>query len=417
MLRCFARMIVAAAVLCGWVLGVGSAGAEDWPMLWRDGTRSEVSPVPEDAELVRRIESLVTELNHKLFKVREAATLELLRIGDPADPALQRAVADSQSLEVRYRAAAILQMFWVRKMPVAIQLLTGPHHDIVTMAVFSPDGETLASTSEDGTTVLWKWREGKVLRMLKGHVRGVLLAAFSPDGKTLATGGRDAKVILWDVGSGDKRAVIDDHTAAVSAVIYSRDGKTFATGSSDKSVKVRDSDGKLRYSLAGHHQDVIALALSADAKLLVSAGGNWENSVRQGELKVWDLETRTVRWSAGGEFGGIWGVDLSPDGKQLAGASLDGTVRIWDTASGEVRSILKGHTNRVIWVAYAPSGQWLASAGFDGAVRFWDAASPQAKAVGHVVALPVQRFAFSPRDKVLATAGSDRTVTIWRIPD
>ena len=44
MLRCFARMMVAAAVLCGWVLGVGSAGAEDWPMLGRDGTRNGVSP-------------------------------------------------------------------------------------------------------------------------------------------------------------------------------------------------------------------------------------------------------------------------------------------------------------------------------------------------------------------------------------
>ena len=44
MLKHFSRMIVAAAVLCGWVWGVGSTGAEDWPMLGRDGTRNGVSP-------------------------------------------------------------------------------------------------------------------------------------------------------------------------------------------------------------------------------------------------------------------------------------------------------------------------------------------------------------------------------------
>ena len=373
--------------------------------------------MPVDAVLVSQIERLIADLNDDQFKVRQAATEELLRIGPPVESALQRAVTDSRSLEVRYRAAEILQIFWHRKRPVAIRSLAGQHQNIVTMAVFSPEGETLASTSEDGTAVLWHWREGKPLRVLKGHVGGVLLAVFSPDGKTLATGGRDAKVILWDIGTGTKRIVIGDHTAAISAVIYSRDGKTFATASDDRSVKVRDSDGKLRFSLAGHQQEVIALALSADAKTLVSAGGNWGNPVRQGELKVWDLETRTARWSAAGEFGGIWGVDLSPDGKQLAGASLDGTVRIWDSATGQTRSALKGHTDRVIWVAYAPDGQWLASSGLDGTVRFWDAASPQARAVGHVEAPPVQRFAFSPREKVLATAGSDRTVTIWRIPD
>lgn len=376
-----------------------------------------IAQMPEDAALVSRIECLLTDLNDDRFKVRQAATAELLRIGPAAASALQRTVADSRSLEVRYRAAGILEIFWNRQRPVAIRSLAGQHQDIVTMAVFSPDGETLASTSEDGTAVLWQWREGKVLRVLKGHVRGVLLAVFSPDGKTLATGGRDAKVILWDVGTGTSRTVISDHTAAVSAVLYSRDGTTFATGSSDRSVKVRDSEGKLRFSLAGHQQDVIMLAFSADAKTLVSAGGNWDNPARQGEVKVWDLETRTARWSAGGEFGGIWGVDLSPDGKLLAGASLDGTVRIWDSASGQARSVLKGHTDRVIWVAYAPGGQWLASSGLDGTVRFWKATDPQAKTIGHVEASAVHRFAFSPREKILATTGSDRTVTIWQIPD
>lgn len=372
---------------------------------------------PDDTGLIDQIDRLITDLNDQQFRVRQAAMLELLRIGDPADSALEKAVSDSPSLEGRTRAAGILKILNRRKMPVAICTLAGSHQNTVTMAVFSVDGKMLASTSEDGNAVLWDWRKSRATSVLKGHVGGVLLAAFSPDNKTLATGGRDAKVILWDVDTGARRIVIDDHQAGVNAVNYSVDGKTFVTGSSDKTIKVRDSDGKLRFTLKGHHQDVIALTLSPDAKLLVSAGGNWNNLTQQGELKVWDLETRTERWSAAGQFGGIWGVALSSDGKQVAGASLDGTVRIWDSESGDVRSILKGHIDRVIWVAYAPGGKLLASASLDGTVRFWDTSYQKSKVVNGLESTSVQRLAFSPLEKVMATAGSDRMVTIWRFPE
>ena len=44
MSKFFARMIVVAVVLGGGLIGFGSAGADDWPMLGRDGTHNSVSP-------------------------------------------------------------------------------------------------------------------------------------------------------------------------------------------------------------------------------------------------------------------------------------------------------------------------------------------------------------------------------------
>ena len=297
--------------------------------------------------------------------------------------------------------------------PTPIRSLAGQHQKPVMMAVFSPDDEIVATTSEDGKVVLWQWRDRKTLHVLNGHAGGVLIAAFSPDGRTVATGGRDSKVILWDVSTGAARTIINDHTGAVVSVLYSQNGTTLFTGSSDTTVKVRDADGTLRYSLPGHRQEVIALALSDDGKRLVSGGGNWTTPTRHGEVKVWDLETRQVIWSGAGEFGGIWSVAISPDGKQLATASLDGAVRLWDFNTGRLLSTLRGHTDRVMSVAYEPDSNFLASASLDGCLYVWDLTTSQGFPVTPWNNHRAQRVTFSNCERLMVTAGLDGTAMIW----
>ena len=71
------------------------------------------------------------------------------------------------------------------------------HTDLVNSVTFSPNGQRLASASEDKMVKLWDAASGKELRNFEGHMDAVSVS-FSPDGERLAWIIRDGTVKLWD---------------------------------------------------------------------------------------------------------------------------------------------------------------------------------------------------------------------------
>jgi WD40 repeat protein len=66
----------------------------------------------------------------------------------------------------------------------------------------SPDGNTVASATQDGTLKIWAG-DGRLVKTLSGHEGvgddiAVNRVAISPDGKTVASANDGRNVILWN---------------------------------------------------------------------------------------------------------------------------------------------------------------------------------------------------------------------------
>ncbi len=115
------------------------------------------------------------------------------------------------------------------------------HKSYVTNVRFNPNGQIIASTSQDKTIKIWSL-DGKELKTLKGHNTGVTKLSFSPDGKILASASTDDTIRLWGVTDGQELKTIYGHGYAFWNLSFSPDGKKIVSVSDDGLVELWDAE-------------------------------------------------------------------------------------------------------------------------------------------------------------------------------
>lgn len=261
------------------------------------------------------------------------------------------------------------------------------------------------------------------------HKSVVCCVRFSGDGTRVATGCNRAAQI-FDVESGNCVAHLEDEEAEkegdlyIRSVCFSPDGKYLATGAEDKIIRVWDIETRtIRMRLPGHEQDIYSLDFSANGRMLASGSG--DKTVR-----LWSLDNENEKCKMVIEDG-VTTVALSRDGRLVAAGSLDRSVRVWDTDTGVKIDLLdgeEGHQDSVYSVAFSPNGHELVSGSLDRTIKMWQL-NPQALQSGSRTQPPrgsgkcirtfqghmdfVLSVALTPDGRWVLSGSKDRGVQFW----
>lgn len=266
--------------------------------------------------------------------------------------------------------------------------------------------------------VLFGIRSGdSTANILSGHTGTVTALAWN-GGPLLASVGADKKILLWDAVAGKVQNTLPVEQL-VRTLAMSADGKLLASAGDSNTIQTWTvADGKAGKQFTGHSDWVLCLAFSADGKYLASGGFD-------GTALLWDLASgNKVRELPINPKKGqkdapapvvVTEVSFSPDGKQVAVGRADGIIDLVNTDNGQLLRQCKGHTSAITGLAFHPSGTLLVSSSKDGTLRLWNPANAgQFKSLeGHQAW--VEDVAFFAEGTRLASVSADRTVRVWNL--
>ncbi len=265
---------------------------------------------------------------------------------------------------------------------------------------YSTDGEEIFIVKEDS-------------RVLSGHETEVTVLDISGDGKRLVSGSEDGAVRIWDWKNGTELMNEFAHEMGVLAVRCSPKDSRAVTSDRLGDVVAWDIENcRMLWKKQGKKKmsgGVTGIDISSD-------GRNMCASLNTGMVTVWDFENGEPERAAGEKkWGSINGVRFTPDDKGIVSGGEDGMLRFWDAQNLEMRECVEAHEAGVTALDISSNGKLVASVGRDNMVRIWDLKEhkPVHELEGHNFS--VYDVCFSPDDKFAVSASWDHTIRLWEV--
>jgi len=263
---------------------------------------------------------------------------------------------------------------------VSVWLFDRSGHPVTTFAghtakindiAFSPDGQWIATASDDGTVRITAL-DGTCRTLLSANTGPVSALAVAPDGRGVATVDSTGLLRLWGI-EGSLQVTVDAHPKTkIDSVAFTRDGTQLITGNAQGTARIWDVRTALR------RQQHTALTTLATVLAVSPDGARIIGVDASGAALLVDL-------AAGGVRRPLWpDSDLildhacvSGDGQYMVcvggrfGENSTGKVLVWN-ADGTEELDLPGHTSAVLTATISADGAWFATGGMDGTLRIWE---------------------------------------------
>jgi serine/threonine protein kinase/WD40 repeat protein len=264
---------------------------------------------------------------------------------DDIETALALAVAANTGQVQSFQAEELLST--IAYPPGLLQVLQAETSGVIFLCEISPDGRLAALGGNDLGWTLFDIESGQPLHFLESSWGNL---AFSPDSQTVVTTSLDSRITLWNVETGEEIRRYESENIArfdlepqvtLLDVIFSPDGRSFymanegdgENGTAPQIIHWDIETGEVLRTLQGQRNRITRLAISPDGQRMLSAGWN-------SEMVLWDLETGEIitdyDLSDVLPEQTIWYVGFTAGGKRAAVRTREeGSVTIWDLEKNE----------------------------------------------------------------------------------
>lgn len=237
--------------------------------------------------------------------------------------------------------------------------------DFVTL---NSSGEWLAfGASKLGQLLVWEWQSESYILKQQGHFHSINALVYSPDGQRIITTADDGKIKVWDTQSGFCIVTFTEHSSGVTACEFAKRGNVLFTSSLDGSVRAWDL---LRYRNFRTFTAPTRLSFSSVA---VDPSGEvvCAGSLDSFDIHIWSVQTGQLLDQLSGHEGPVSSLAFAPSGDIIVSGSWDHTVRIWSVFARTQTSEPIQLQADVLHVAFRPDSKQVAVSTLDGQLTFW----------------------------------------------
>ena len=320
------------------------------------------------------------------------------------------------------------------------------HRQNITSAVYSHNGNYIASSSWDYYINIWDACNGRLIKTIETD-SSVFNLAFSYDNRLLAAASGGNVVDIYDLRSYTPKKSLIGHTTTVSAVAFTHNGRYLASGSYDHTCRIWDLEkGTEIYTINQELGWIMSLSFSLDDNYLIINDDSYRTTIwnfekqevevkfdsfsadlspderfvasseRGGIIRVCEFLSKKEHYSIQAHEGVIDIVNYSQDGNYFLSVSEDNTIKVWKASDGTLLHTFIGHAEKITSASFSPNGRQVISSSFDKTIRIWDLnGGVPAWSLLEEQNSSVNSLAFIPGSQNFISADNDGNVRIWNL--